>query len=278
MASAQPAAVSPDTVIATVNGKQFTAGQFDRLLASMSDQARDTAKRQPLQTLREYAMLENLLAEAEEAKLDQRSPYAEQIRDVRRQILAQARVTEQQNSIRISPEEIAAYYERNQPKFNEARAKVIFLSAVYREGTLEGKPVAKRNADETRQLAIKIMQRLKSGEDFVATAREHSDDENTSQKGADFPDPIRSTSAAIPQAMRDAVLAAAPSDIVGPFEHDTGYYIFRVESVGVPPLDKLKEQIAAELKNNAMRRWLDDVRSRSAVKVESAGFFATEQN
>jgi parvulin-like peptidyl-prolyl isomerase len=277
LASAQPNASDSETVIATINGKKFTAGQFDRLLANMSAQAREAAKRQPLETLQEYALFENLVAEAEEARLDQQTPYREQIRDVRRQILAQARVTEHQNSIRISPAEIAAYYERNRAKFNEARAKVIFLSAVYREGTLDGKPVAKRNADETRQLSIKIMQLLKSGEDFVAIAKEHSDDENTAQTGADFPDPIRSTSAAIPQAMRDAILSAKTGDILGPFEHDTGYYIFRVESVGVPPLIKLKEQIATDLKNEAMRQWLENVKSRSAVKVENAEFFTGDR-
>src|SRR5688500_1048904 len=72
---ATEAATTPDTVIGTVNGKKFTAGEYQQLLSNMTPQMREAAMKQPRAMLEQYALFQNILAEAEQSKLDQQTPY-----------------------------------------------------------------------------------------------------------------------------------------------------------------------------------------------------------
>src|SRR5688572_30544287 len=74
-----PIAESPDTVVATVNGQKFTVRDFEQLVANMTPQMRESAMKQPRALLEQFALFQNILAEAEKSKLDQQSPYKERI-------------------------------------------------------------------------------------------------------------------------------------------------------------------------------------------------------
>jgi parvulin-like peptidyl-prolyl isomerase len=107
----------------------------------------------------------------------------------------------------------------------------------------------------------------------VQLAKEHSDDASSSDKGADFPDAIRPDSAGVPQHIKEAVLSAKTGEIVGPLEHETGFYIFRIESNEITPFDRAKGEIYNELKQEGLKKWMDEVKSRSTVKIENDAFF-----
>jgi hypothetical protein len=119
---------SSETVIATVNGKKFTAADYRELLQNMTPQMRESAMKQPRAVLEQFALFQNILAEAEESKLDEQTPYKERIAEARRQILVQARINEKTKSIVVSPDEVKKYYDENRLRYAEARAKVIFIS------------------------------------------------------------------------------------------------------------------------------------------------------
>jgi parvulin-like peptidyl-prolyl isomerase len=231
------AGTPPDAVIATVNGKKFTAGDYQRLLLNMTPQMREAAMKQPRAMLEQYALFQNILEEAEKSKLDQQMPYVERIAEARRQILVQARINDQSNAVVVSPDEVKKYYDENRQRYAEAKAKVIFISQISDERRLDGSVTKKREPEESKKLANEVVAKLKSGADFVELAKQHSDDASTADKGADFPDAIRGTSSSVPQNVRDAVLKAKDGDIVGPLEHETGYYIFRVQSVQLAPFE-----------------------------------------
>ena len=131
-----PTAVSSDTVVATVNGQKFTIRDFEQLVANMTPQMREAAMKQPRAVLEQYALFQNILAEAEKSKLDQQSPYKERIDEARRQILVQAQISDKSNSIVVSPEDVKKAYEDNRARYAEARAKVIFISQIKDERSL----------------------------------------------------------------------------------------------------------------------------------------------
>src|SRR4051794_885906 len=81
--------ITPDTVIATVNGRKFTAGEFERMTQNLTPQMRQLAATQPKSFLEQYAYADTLAKEAEKANVAQMSPYRERLEDARRQILAQ---------------------------------------------------------------------------------------------------------------------------------------------------------------------------------------------
>jgi peptidyl-prolyl cis-trans isomerase C len=265
--------ITPETVVATINGQKFTAGQYQELIATMPEQMRDTAIKQPRVLLEQLALFQNILAEAERGKLDEQSPYRERIAEARKQILVQAQINDVSTAVVVSPDEVKKYYDENRPRYGEAKAKVIFISQILNEQTLDGKPTKKREPAESKKLAADILAKLKAGGDFIELAKQHSDDGSTADKGADFPDAIRPNSASVPEPIREAVLAANAGDIVGPLEHQTGFYIFRIESNDIKPFDQVKGDIYTELKQAGLTKWMDEVKNRSSVTIENSTFF-----
>jgi len=268
-----PSPVTPDTVVATVNGQKFTAREYEQLLANMTPELRANAMKQPRTLLEQYALFQNILAEAEKEGLDQHSPYKERIAEARRQILVQARISDKSTSIVVSPDEVKKAYDENRGRYAEAKAKVIFISRESKTQSLDGKLQEKRDAEQSKKLADDIVAKLKTGGDFVKLAKEYSDDGSTADTGADFPDAIRSTSASIPQNIRDAILSASAGDLLGPLEHNTGYYIFRIESISVTPFDKVKSDLYTELKEAGVKKWLEETKNRSTVTINNDAFF-----
>jgi parvulin-like peptidyl-prolyl isomerase len=266
-------AVTPDTVVATVNGQKFTARDYEQLLANMTPQVREAAIKQPRTVLEQYAIFQVILAEAEKSKLDQQSPYKERIAEARRQILVQAQINDKSSSIVVSPDEVKKSYDENRSRYAEAKAKVIFISRVMNSQSLDGAVQEKRDPEQSKKLAADIVAKLKAGADFANLAKEHSDDASTSDKGADYPDAIRSTSASIPQNIRDAILNANAGDLLGPLEHETGYYIFRVESIGLTPFEQVKNDLYNELKEAGVKKWLEETKNRSSVTINNDVFF-----
>jgi parvulin-like peptidyl-prolyl isomerase len=267
-------AITPETVIATVNGKKFTAGDYQQLLLAMNPQMRDAAMNQPRTLLEQFALFQNILAEAETSKLDEQSPYKERIAEARRQILVQAQINARTQSVVVSPEDVKKHYDDNRLRYTEAKAKVIFVSRVMNEGSLDGTVTKKREPEESRQLASDLLAKLKNGADFAALAKQYSDDGTTSDKGADFPDVIRSSSSSIPAHIRDAILSSASGEILGPLEHESGYYIFRIESLGLTPFEQVKSDIYNELKQAGLTKWLEETKARSTVQIDNNAFFS----
>ena len=267
-------APSPDTVIAIVNGNKFTMGDYQQLLLSMTPQMRETAMKQPRAMLEQYALFQSILAEAEKAKLDQQTPYKERVAEARRQILVQARINEQSNTVVVSPEQVKTYYDENRQRYAEAKAKVLFISMISDERSLDGKKIKQREPEESKALADDLVAKLKGGADFAELAKQYSDDGSTADKGADFPDAIRGTSSSVPQNVRDAVLKASAGDIVGPLHHESGYYIFRVDSVVVAPFEQVKDDIYNTLKQAGLAKWLEEMKGRSSVTIENSVLLA----
>jgi len=65
---------------------------------------------------------------ADEKKLFEQSPYKEAIAHARMQVLVQAMINEQLNSIVIEPGEIVKYYEANKSKYGQVKVKAIYIA------------------------------------------------------------------------------------------------------------------------------------------------------
>ena len=272
---AEPAS-GPEMVVATVNGRKLTAKEFEAMMQSLPVQTRQTAEQQPQQFLEQYALFENILAEAEKNKLSEQPLYKAKLADARRQILVQAQLNEKTNQTTILPEAQKAFYEANREKFQQVKAKVLFVSrASTTTGLTDGQIRSATGEKEATAKAESLAKQLREGADFVALAKEHSDDASTSATGADFPTPIRANSENVPPDIRSALLAAKPGDIVGPLSHDTGFYLFRVESKGIGTFDEVKDEVYRHLKDQAVRAWLDETRKRSTVTIENQKYFGT---
>jgi peptidyl-prolyl cis-trans isomerase C len=267
--------IKPDTVIATVNGKPFTAGEFEMMAPNLPAELKELAATKPKELLERYALGLNLQAEAEKMKLDDQWPYRQRIADARRQILVEAVMAEKAKALKISPEDVREIYEARGAAYRQAKTKVIFCSRVGYSVRLDGSGKTQATPEEALAKAEKALKELREGRDFAEAAREYSDDVETAGKGADFPYPIRANSANVPQQIRDAVLAANAGDIVGPVEHTTGWYIFRIEEKRAAALDEVKSEIEKEMRDEAVRRFVEETRKKSVATLDHDAFWST---
>jgi parvulin-like peptidyl-prolyl isomerase len=82
-------------------------------------------------------------------------------------------------------------------------------------------------------------------------------------------------SANVPQHIRDAVLKAKPGSLVGPVEHTTGWYFFRVEERNTAPFSEVKAEIEKELRDEAVRRFVEEARKKSIATLDHEPFWNT---
>src|ERR1035438_578528 len=184
--AAPPAPITPDTVVAEVDGKKLTASEVDQMVASMPPQLQQQARMQPEKILNLVFMYRYMAAEAEKANVDKRAPWKDVLEFQRMQVLAQAEVQDYKDKIQISQEDQEKLYKENPDRFKEVKVKVIHLtfSATPDKPGPDGKKMlseteAKAKIDELRKQIL-------AGEDFGKLARENSDDKTSAAKDGDY--------------------------------------------------------------------------------------------
>src|SRR5438067_1964605 len=94
-----PPAMTPDTVVARVDGKPVTAGELMLVLQMSPPDAQKNLLKDGKTFVEQFALIRKLAEMAEKAHLDQQSPIKEQIEISRRQWLANAQAAAQMNTI-----------------------------------------------------------------------------------------------------------------------------------------------------------------------------------
>jgi parvulin-like peptidyl-prolyl isomerase len=268
-------AITPDTVVATVNGQKLTAGELERMTQNLSPDLQRLAGLEPQKFLDQHALANTLRAEAERLGIAQKSPYREQIEKATREILINGMMAEKGKQINFSEEELRKVYDGRRTDYRQATVKVIFISRIGFVHNLGDNSKRTITPEEAKQKASDIAKQAREGADFVALAKQHSDDRNSAEKKADFPYPIKAGAGNIPQEVRTALFEAKPDDIVGPVEHDTGFYIFRVESQTILPFESAKADIEKQLRAAAVDKWLDEMKKKSTATLDHKPFWDT---
>ena len=257
-----------EAVVAVVNGRNITLSEYKRILEAQDATMKAVAERQPKAFLEQFALFEMVLGAAEKAGLDQRDPFKEKIAASRKQILISGYIDEKHKNFVLPPDEAKKFYESNRDMYHQAMVKVIFISRSTETRDLTDKTVkASTTPEEVEAKVAKAVKMAREGVDFGKVALQFSDDQSSAAKGGVFPHPIRPTSANVPSHIRQPILAAKAGDIVGPIEHETGYYIFKIESSGLAPFDQVKDDIVREMKDARLKHWLDEFKKSSSVTI-----------
>ena len=89
-----------------------------------------------------------------------------------------------------------------------------------------------------------IAARLTAGEDFAAVATEVSDDPGSAARGGDLG--CNPPGTFVPE-FEAALAELEPGGRSDPVRTEFGYHLIRLDAEGVPPLEKVEDQIRAEL-------------------------------
>jgi peptidyl-prolyl cis-trans isomerase C len=265
-----PPPVSPDTVVAEVDGKKITAAEMDKIIDSFPANNQQILRSRP-QALSQIFMMQRLVEDAEKAGLDKQSPIKEQLYATRLQFLAQAEINQVNNTTKVTEEEQHKYYNENPDKFKEVKVRVIYIAfnPTPAKPAADGKKLP--TEAEAKAKIEDLAKQIQGGADFGKLARENSDDQSAAKDG-DFGSINPSSSYAQP--IKTAVFALKQGEVSTPIKQPGGFYLIRAEEVGLQPFSDVFSQVTQAVRNAKYQEWFKAIQAQYNVKVESPAYFA----
>ena len=264
---APPPEPAPDTVIATVDGKNLTYGELHSYISTLS-QAQGRAALDNLEnTIRQYAMMTRLSKLGEEQKLDQKQPYIDILRAGRMQVMAQAAISEQYAQTLVLPNEQEQYYkDHKSDKYSKLKVKTIYVAFASDPKAAAASNKKYRSEAEAHDLATSIASKIRAGGDFSALVKQYSEDEQSKKADGDWG--TVSSSDNLPDDFKRAVLGLKLGQITDPMRRSGGFYIFKADSMVERPYSEVRDEIYNMLKDVKMRQWMDKLQQSIPVKVD----------
>jgi peptidyl-prolyl cis-trans isomerase C len=265
----------PDDAVVAIfgDGTKFTMGNFRKIYEALPPANQQMALRNREQWLHQWELFRKLTKMAEEAKLDEESPYKESLAYQRMTVLATAQINATMNLIVVEPGDIVKYYESNKQKYTQVRVKAIYIAFnddAAASSTSKGKkPLTEA---EAQVKAGKLLAAIKNGADFVKLVKQNSDDETSREKDGEFAT-LRSTDN-IPDAFRAAVFALKKGEVSEPLKQPNGFYLLRAEEVTVRPLSEVRDEIYNELKSVRSNEWLRGMDRDAKVQIVNPAFIS----
>ena len=243
--------------LAIINGKEITTSEFDLRWSQIPDYARKTfagptGRRKFLEELINHELL---LQEAKTRGFDRDRAFLERVeRFKERSLLERLRIEEVDVLVKVTMEEMKAYYAANAATF-----------------TAPGEFRASHIVVKTQEEAFDLKKRLTQGEDFATLARKVSLDLFTRYKGGDLG--FIKKGQTMPQ-FEKVLLALKVGETSLPVATPFGHHIIKlVERTPGAPLsfEEAKEQVREELLNEKRRQRYDEfvalLRSKAKLRV-----------
>ena len=261
-----------DAVIAIFgDGTKFTMGNFKKIYQALPPANQQMAMRNREAFLHQWELLRKLTKMAEDAKLDQESPYKESLAYGRMNVLATAQINAAVSQIVVEPADIVKYYDSNKLKYTQVRVKAIYIA--FNDDPAAGSATKGKKSPteaEAQVKAGKLLAAIRNGADFVKLVKENSDDETSREKDGDFAT-LRSSDN-IPDAFRAAVFALKKGDVTEPLKQPNGFYLLRAEEVTVRPLSEVRDEIYTDLRNVKSDQWLRGMDREAKVQIVNPAF------
>jgi peptidyl-prolyl cis-trans isomerase C len=279
------AATDPNKVVASVDGKDITVGDIQKMLDEKQPGFAQMYQQRPQDAVSRYLLLQFLTEEAAKRDLENKSPFKEQLDLIRKQTLAQFVIDDERNDFSVTAADIDAYYAEHKAEYEQAKVKVIYirfkvetatkantqaaLEAAARQALGGVQPV--RSEAEARQLAEEIVKKLRAGADFVELVKQYSEDSASKSANGDYG--VVKQGSAYPADFVKAVLALKDGEISDPIRQPSALYIVRVEERKAQPIGELRDTIMDTIRNNHFNEWMKGVTSRFQLQVKDPDFF-----
>jgi peptidyl-prolyl cis-trans isomerase C len=279
--------LAPETVIATVNGKDVTVADVRKMLESQPESFAQLLRQDPKLAIQNFFVMRDLAEEGEKKKLPEREPLKTKLEAARSYMIATEMVNQERNTFQVSTEAIEAFYKQNQARYSQARVKVIGIRfmPLPPKGTspealkdqamiavLKTQYPNLRSEEEGMKRAHEVIRKLKEGADFEKIVQEYSDDQDTKPMGGDF-GWVKGNSS-YPEAFKKAALAIdKPGDLGDPARVESMLYVMRLEEKKVQPLDEVADPIVQDLRNAHFQSWYTSLMKKYEPTVKNVEFF-----
>jgi foldase protein PrsA len=187
-------------------------------------------------------------------------------------VLAQAAINDKSLNVLVTPTDQKKFYEANPDRFTEAKVQVIYLGFVADpEAAAKENPGKKYRSQEQAKTKIEeIKVQIKTREDFVRLVKEFSEDETSKNNDGDFGTIRKSDN--VPPAIKQVIFTMKTGDVSGAVAQPNGFYLFRIDKLGLQDYDTVKDSIYTELKTTRAKQWIEDLRSKP-IEIVDKEFF-----
>ena len=272
-AAAAPAAaapITPETVVATISGKPYTAKEMDEILKLLPPQGKTAMKADPQTGLTQLFLIIQLSDEAKKRKLDQELVHKDSLDAMRREVLANAVVGEESKFIIVTPAEQETYYKGHLDQYESAKVSAILVAfAANPKPGPDGK--TPRSEADAKIRAEELVAKIRAGADFAQVAKTDSDDKDSAAKGGDYATLRRADS--YPEPMKQAVFGLKDGEISDPVRQPAGFYIFKTSARTTQPYAEVASSIAPKLKQEKFNQWFTGLQKQYRPKIEKPDYF-----
>ena len=245
----------------------LTREQFDTLLSSLNSNNQALAPAMRLKLAQAYVELLAYSDAAQKAGIENTPGFKEVMRLMYMRTLADMFQRSLQEKFRnASPAEMEDYYNKNLPKFEEAKLRRIFIP--------RNNPGASNKEEfekKAQQMAGDLRERLAKGEDADLLEKEAY--ARLGLEAKPMPTDFGSRrKGSLPPEQDEAIFSLSPGGATKVESLPAGFVIYKVESRQTLPLDKVKDEISREI----FRRKMDEenARIKSSVHADyNEGYF-----
>ena len=254
--STDTALSSRRSILAQVNGKRITLGEFDQKWSALPDvlKAVYSGPNGKKDFLEELITRELLLQKAREMKLDQDAAFKEHVEAFGERLLLDAILSREiEKKADVTDGEIEAYFEAHRdalPAVEEVRAAHILVKTEGEAGAL--------------------LDRLRRGADFAALAKANSIDPGTKDKGGNLG--VVRKGRMVPEFEKMA-FALKPGQISDVVKTPYGYHIIRVQSrQAVKPrkIDEARNEIRQDILKDKQKTLFDALAKKLRAEARIA--------
>lgn len=253
-------AVDDGDVIATVNGNDVTAKEFDAYLVFKRLKVRDDNHRKAL--LDQYLERE-ALSRVIENKLDEKTRLLAdaELADFRKQMIVN-RYFERFLNDTVTEQKVQNYYASNGERYSDTKVHVAHILFRLKKGMTE----AERKAKLTT--AMEAYSKLNAGEPFAKVADDYSEDRISAKKGGDLG---WLKEGAIEAGFSTKIFGMKQSEISEPFETSFGYHIVTVldePKTVTRSFESVKGDIRYQLRQEVKQAEIDSLGSAIEIRMK----------
>jgi peptidyl-prolyl cis-trans isomerase C len=253
-------AVEKSDVIATVNGRDVTAREFDAYLAFKRIKVRDADHRKAL--LDQYLQRE-ALSTVIETKYDEKSRELAdaELADFKQQMTIN-RYFEHFLNQAVTDQKIQNYYAANVKRYSDTKVHAAHILFRLKKGMSETERKAKLTS------AMEAYSKLKAGETFTKVADDYSEDRISAKKGGDLG---WLKKGAIEPGFSDKIYALKKGEITEPFETSFGYHIATVldePKTVTRSFESVKGDIRYQLRQEVKQAELDKLNAAIEIRTK----------
>jgi parvulin-like peptidyl-prolyl isomerase len=270
------AAQDPNRIVATIDGQKITAKQAADLLKPFPPEQRKQLDANLSNAVQQIYTQHQFADEARKLKLEDQSPWKEQLELTREGVLARAYISHLQDTTKNQPvEDPETYYKSHEAEYETAKMSGIFVG-FSPPGTPANSAAANaRTEEQARDKANDIEKKLKAGGDFAAIARSDSEHQ-TASKGGDLGTvPINDPELKIPADVKAAVLKLQPGEVTEPIRIPGAFLIVKLDAREKVSFEKAKDGIVQKLQTERSQSAVKKEVDKYTIHVEDQDFFDT---